>query len=68
MYTQDAQKVPSGRPEEEGGASTLPGAADRSYHTERAGRMDIRQLDPSLALVSAERDKYQIDRECPTGL
>ena len=27
-------------------------AADRRFHTRRPGRMDMRQLDPSLALVS----------------
>ncbi len=34
---------------------TPGGVADRSYHTERAGRMDIAQLDPSLALVSRKK-------------
>ncbi len=45
--TQGAEELPSEKDMNTG----TPGEADRSYHTEGAGRMDIRHLDPSLALV-----------------
>ena len=53
--TQEAVTLPEEPPPS---SAALPGKADRSYHTERAGRMDVDQLDPSLALVSFEKGAH----------